>query len=98
MRGWDKDIVNTCTIDECAAKIESSIIKAYEKSCPFKTASGVQNTPYWSSELGNLRKRARKAWNHRLTDPEAYKNAIKEYTKALRSKKTIVLEGFLWRG
>jgi hypothetical protein len=21
MRGWDKDIVNTCTIDECAAKI-----------------------------------------------------------------------------
>jgi hypothetical protein len=87
MRGWDKDIVNTCTIDECAAKIQSSIIKAYEKSCPLKTASGVQNTPYWSSELGNLRKTARKAWNHRLTDPEAYKNAIKEYTKALRSKK-----------
>jgi hypothetical protein len=25
--------------------------------------------------------------NHRLTDPDAYKNAIKEYTKALRSKK-----------
>jgi hypothetical protein len=28
----EKDIVNTCTIDECAAKIQSSIIKAYEKS------------------------------------------------------------------
>jgi hypothetical protein len=39
MRGWDKDIVNTCAIDECAAKIQSSIIKAYEKSCPLKTAS-----------------------------------------------------------
>jgi hypothetical protein len=26
-----------------------------------KTASGVQNTPYWGSELVNLRKRARKA-------------------------------------
>jgi hypothetical protein len=23
MRGWDKDIVNTCTIDESAAKIQS---------------------------------------------------------------------------
>jgi hypothetical protein len=34
-----------------------------------------------------LCKRARKAWNHRLTKPEAYKNAIKEYTIALRSKK-----------
>jgi hypothetical protein len=55
--------------------------------CPLKTASGVQNTPYWSFELGTLHKRARKAWNHRLTDPDAYKNAIKEYTKALRSKK-----------
>jgi hypothetical protein len=28
----EKDIVNTCTIDECAAMIQSSIIKAYEKS------------------------------------------------------------------
>jgi hypothetical protein len=34
-----------------------------------------------------LSKKARKPWNHRLTDPDAYKNAIKEYTKALRSKK-----------
>jgi hypothetical protein len=52
MRGWDKDIVNTCTIDECAAKIQSSIIKAYEKSYSLKTASRVENTPYRSSELG----------------------------------------------
>jgi hypothetical protein len=40
MRGWDNDIVNTCTIDECAAKIQSSIIKAYEKSCPSKLLPG----------------------------------------------------------
>jgi hypothetical protein len=72
MQGWEKYIANTCTIDECAAKIQSSIIKANEKLCPL--------------ELGNLRKRVRKAWNYRLTDPDAYKNAIKEYTKALRSK------------
>jgi hypothetical protein len=91
MRGCDKDIVNTCTVDDYATKIQSSIIKVYEKSYPLKTASGVQNNPYWNSELANLRKSARKGWNHRLT---AYKNAIKEYPKALRSKKTIVLEGF----
>jgi hypothetical protein len=54
---------------------------------PLKIATRVQNTPYWSSELGNLRKRPKKAWNYRLTDPYAYKNAIKEYAKALRSKK-----------
>jgi hypothetical protein len=66
-----KNIVDTYTIDECAAKIQSSIIKAYEKSCPLKTNSGVQNTPYWRSELGNLHKRARKTCNYRLTDPDA---------------------------
>jgi hypothetical protein len=31
---------------------------------------------YWSSEIGNLRKRAIKAWNYRLTD----------LTKALKAK------------
>jgi hypothetical protein len=67
-----KDILSTCTIDECAPKIQSTIINAREKSCLLKTASGVQNTPYWSSELENLRKRARKAWNYRLTDTDAY--------------------------
>jgi hypothetical protein len=46
----------------------------------------VQNTPYWSSELESLCKWAKTAWNYRLTDPDAYKNAIKEYAKALRSK------------
>jgi hypothetical protein len=51
------------------------------------TQNRFRGAEYWSSELGNLRKRARKAWNHRLTDPDAYKNAIKEYRKALRSKK-----------
>jgi hypothetical protein len=30
MRGWEKDIVYSCKIDECAAKIQSSIIKACE--------------------------------------------------------------------
>jgi hypothetical protein len=34
-----------------------------------------------------LRKSAKKAWNYRLPNPDAYKNAIKEYAKALRSKK-----------
>jgi uncharacterized protein YaaR (DUF327 family) len=28
----------------------------------------------------------KKAWNHRLADLDAYKNAIKEYTKALKPK------------
>jgi hypothetical protein len=59
-----------------------------------KTASGVQNIPYLSSELVNLRKRARKAWNHYLPDPDAYKNTIKEYTKALRSKKRSAWKDF----
>jgi hypothetical protein len=63
-------------------------MRSWEKSVQSsKTPFGVQNTPYWSSELGNLRKRARKAWNYRLTDPDAYKNAIKEYAKTLRKKK-----------
>jgi hypothetical protein len=71
-------------------------IKAYEKSCLLKTASRVQNTPYWSSELGDLRQRARKAWNYRLTDPNAHKNAIKEFAKALRSKKRSSWKNFFY--
>jgi hypothetical protein len=58
MRGWEKGV-------------QSSIIKAYEESCPLKTASGLQNTPYWIPELRSLRKRARKAWIYRLTDLDA---------------------------
>jgi hypothetical protein len=43
------------------------------------TASEVQNTPYWTSELGNLRKRARRisverlmAYNHQPDYTEYY--------------------------
>jgi hypothetical protein len=88
MRGWDKDIVNFCTIDECAAKIQSSIIKAYKKSCPRKNRfRGAEYSllELWTGKFAEIW--AKKAWNYRLTDSDAYKNAIKEYTKALRSRK-----------
>jgi hypothetical protein len=47
---------------------------------------------------GSLRKRARKAWNYRFTDPNAYKNAIKEYAKALRLKKQSSWKNFCGGG
>jgi hypothetical protein len=34
---------------------------------------------------------------HRLTDPDAYKNAIREYTKVLRSKKLSFWKDFCGR-
>jgi hypothetical protein len=63
---------------------ETLKIKAYETSCPLKTASGVQNTPYWSSELGSLRKMARKTWNYQRVGKSS-----------INIEKTIVLEGLL---
>jgi hypothetical protein len=52
-----------------------------------KTADQGCRSPYWDSELGKLHKAARRSWNERQSDPDAYHLAVKTYDKALRAAK-----------
>ena len=82
--GWDSDILTSNDIETNVTLLQNKIIAAYESSCPLRTVKPGQNTPYWSSDLAKLRKKARKAWNDRVRDLEAYKTAMSEYSKSLR--------------
>jgi hypothetical protein len=66
--------------------LQSKIIAAYEKAYPLRKARLNQSTPYWSSDLVGLRKVARRAWNNRFSNPEAYHKALKEYDRAFKWK------------
>jgi hypothetical protein len=66
--------------------LQSKIIASYEKACPLKTARLNQSTPYWSSDLAELRRVTKRAWNNRFSNPEAYHKALKEYDRALKRK------------
>jgi hypothetical protein len=70
------DILTEDDIENSVNVLQSKIIAAYEKSCPLKRARLNQSTPYWSSDLKRLRKVARRAWNNRSSNPEAYRNMI----------------------
>jgi ribonuclease HI len=85
--GGECDILTTDDIEDNVKRLQDGIILAYEASCPIRTVKPGQKTPYWSSDLAKLRKRARRAWNHRVSDPEAYKTAVSDYGKALRRDK-----------
>jgi hypothetical protein len=67
--------------------LQSKILAAHEASCPLRTVKPGRNAPYWSSDLAILHKATRKAWNHRVNDPEGYKLAVSVYSKALRKAK-----------
>jgi hypothetical protein len=67
--------------------IERSLVAAYEESCPLKTADQRCRTPYWDSQLQKPRKAARRYWNGRQSNPDAYQLAVKAYDKALRMDK-----------
>jgi hypothetical protein len=45
-----------------------------------------QSTPSCSSDLAELRRVARRAWNNRSSNPESYRKAPKEYDRALRQR------------
>jgi Reverse transcriptase (RNA-dependent DNA polymerase) len=81
---WKGDILTVDDIENNVHHMQNSIIPAYEKACPLRRVKPGQKTPYWSSNLTRLRKVARYAWNHRASDLEAYRTAVREYDRALR--------------
>jgi hypothetical protein len=75
----DGDILTEDDIENSVNVLQLKIIAAYEKVCPLKRARLNQRKPYWSSDLTGLCKVARRAWNNRSSNPEAYRKALKEY-------------------
>jgi hypothetical protein len=43
----------------------------------------VKKNPYWSANLAKLQKMARRAWNRRASNPDAYSIAVSEYSIAV---------------
>ena len=82
MSNWNKTISNKKEIDEAVNSLTANIINCFKIACPLKTFSGSRKDNL-SPELWKLRKEARRAWNHRKNNQEAYKNALKAYKKAL---------------
>jgi hypothetical protein len=74
-------------MENSVVTIQRILVAAYEECCPLKTADQRCRIPYWDFQLGKLRKTARRSWNRRQSDPNAYHLAVKAYGKALRAIK-----------
>jgi hypothetical protein len=85
LRGYDTDVNGVQACENSVVTVERSLVAAFEESCPLNTADQGCRTPYWGSQLGKLRKAARRSWNRRQSDPNAYHWAVKAYDKALRA-------------
>jgi hypothetical protein len=83
----DTNLNGVQMIEIFVVTIQRSLVAAYEECCPLKTADQGWRTPYWDSQLGELRKSARRSWNRRQSDPDAYHLAVKAYDQALRAGK-----------
>jgi hypothetical protein len=73
--GFGGGLLTEDDIENSVNVLQSKIIAAYEIM--------NQSTPYWSSVLVGLRQVARRAWNNRSSNPQAYRKAPKEYARAL---------------
>jgi hypothetical protein len=71
------DILTEDDIENSVNVLQAQIIAAYEKACSLKKTRLNQDTPYWSSDLAGLCKVARRAWNNRFFNPEAYRKALR---------------------
>jgi hypothetical protein len=78
---WGGDILTQDDIENSVDLLQSKIIAAYKKACPLRTTRLNQSTPYWSSDLVEFCKVARRAWNNRSSNSEDYRKALKEYDK-----------------
>lgn len=72
--------------------LTSSIITAYERSCPLKQRLSTAKTPWWNSNLEGHRKEVRRLFNKAKRTSEFehwedFKEAQKHYKKALRNSR-----------
>jgi hypothetical protein len=74
-------------IENSVVTIQRSLVATDQECCLLKTADQGCRTPYWDFQLGKLRKTARRSWNRRQSDPNAYHLAVKAYGKAVRAAK-----------
>jgi hypothetical protein len=58
---WDGDILTEDDTEKSVNVVQSKIIAAYKKACPLKRVRLNQSTVYWSSELAELCRVARRA-------------------------------------
>lgn len=85
-------ITSTGQIEESATLLRSRLVDAFEGSCRLRTrASGSRATPWWSTELGDLRGKCRKLFNKAKNsrsnaDWDAYSEHRKAYKRMIRQR------------
>ena len=91
---WDVNSFDIRGLEEAANSLSGAISIAYESACPLKMINYHARRPPLSKKLFKLRKAARKAWNRRRNDPEAYRSALKIYKQAVSEQETNSFQSF----
>ena len=76
-------------IERELTKVNSAIIKSFEKACPERRSGNRQKVPWWSHELRLLRQKANKAFHAAYKtgqnkDWDSHRSARRDFKKALR--------------
>ncbi|XP_046144704.1 uncharacterized protein LOC123988490 [Osmia bicornis bicornis] len=99
LRGHCVIPMTTKGIEMEVARLQTSIIGSYERSCSLKQRRESKRVPWWNNELNKLRARARKLLNKAMKANtaeawDAYKEAQKAYKKTIRVSKRRTWKNF----
>ena len=89
---WFGRVETPADIEQELTKVNSAIIKSFEKACPARRSGGRYKVPWWSHELRTLRQKANKAFHvayktGQSKDWENHRAARRAFKKALRCSK-----------
>lgn len=86
----DFNIHNASDLNHCANLFQKTVIDAFENSCKLTTKKSKQSNPWFSEELAELKKKARKLWNKAgkpgadFLVKQAQLKALHEYNAAVK--------------
>lgn len=84
------NIINTSVeLEKAADCLTTSIMVAYNESCPIKVRSTSRDVPWWNDRLDKLRRNARKLFNRakRTSNWSQYREALTNYNIEIRRSK-----------
>ena len=86
------EITSSRGIDTAAGDIQDAIIKSFEEACPLRRIQRRNDNKWWSAELSQIRKEARRALRRAIKtkatiDWEAHKRTLALFKQAVRKAK-----------
>ena len=90
---FESDFESLDELDDAVNKITHSLVTSYVLNCRLRKASGNSTTPWWSTNLANLKRDCNKKFNNRRNNYEAFRVAIGELMKVLVEPPNDILGG-----